>query len=660
MKMKFSSLRVRMLLPVFLMILVVVVTLTSLFSRAYTKMVLQREQEKNASGFELVSRSFTPMINESIDAVMGTMAEESIVSYAGLRYSTAAELVHARISCRDCLQKFISGKDGIYGLLFMRPDGSLFGSLPDGNFFLDDPELNPLPEEVRSRILDARLGQVVWVGPMTGAAIYGFDSDRVPKNIMIAAWRSVNVNYGDLFALMLMDESIFENLFSTIEDDESTWHLFSADQSEIYHTGNDACPDPDRLISESNSGEIFYDENGRSFCAFSRTMTSPEWTLVREVSMDGYERVIRGVRRSVAVIAVAVFLIAMAIYRFWLKKFMGQFNTLLNGIVRMGEGELEPIASGPFTISEFETMHQEIDRTSLALNHQMDTIRRMEREQMEQENKIKEQERIVQELITAREIQRSALPHIFPPFPEREEIDLFASMDPAQDVGGDFYDYYLLDDDHLCLCIADVSGKGIPGALFMMISKRILEDFARTERNVSRTLEKTNEALCDNNQAEMFITVWIGILEISTGKLTAANAGHEYPAIRKKDGRFELYKDKHGFVIGGLENMRYKEYTLQLDPGDKLFVYTDGVPEAMNGSNEMFGTERMISALNTCAGESPKTILQKVKRTVDAFVGDSKQFDDLTMMCLEYRGPVAGNGGEPAQPMGSSSDDLTP
>lgn len=135
MKMKFSSLRVRMLLPVLLMILVVVVTLTSLFSRAYTKMVLQREQEKNASGFELVSRSFTPMINESIDAVMGTMAEESIVSYAGLRYSTAAELVHARISCRDCLQKFISGKDGIYGLLFMRPDGSLFGSLPDGNFF---------------------------------------------------------------------------------------------------------------------------------------------------------------------------------------------------------------------------------------------------------------------------------------------------------------------------------------------------------------------------------------------------------------------------------------------------------------------------------------------------------------------------------------------
>ena len=325
MKMKFSSLRVRMLLPVLLMILVVVVTLTSLFSRAYTKMVLQREQEKNASGFELVSRSFTPMINESIDAVMGTMAEESIVSYAGLRYSTAAELVHARISCRDCLQKFISGKDGIYGLLFMRPDGSLFGSLPDGNFFLDDPELNPLPEEVRSRILDARLGQVVWVGPMTGAAIYGFDSDRVPKNIMIAAWRSVNVNYGDLFALMLMDESIFENLFSTIEDDESTWHL---------------------LISESNSGEIFYDENGRSFCAFSRTMTSPEWTLVREVSMESYERVIRGVRRSVAVVAGAVFLIAMAIYRFWLKKFMGQFNTLLNGIVRMGEGELEPIASG--------------------------------------------------------------------------------------------------------------------------------------------------------------------------------------------------------------------------------------------------------------------------------------------------------------------------
>ncbi len=157
----------------------------------------------------------------------------------------------------------------------------------------------------------------------------------------------------------------------------------------------------------------------KAVCAFSMTMTSPEWTLVREVSMEAYEQVIGLVRQTVAIIAGVIFLVALAIYEFWLKKFMRQFNTLLDGIVRMGTGELDPIAAEPFTIDEFETMHQEIDRTSLALNHQMDTIRRMEREQMAQENKIKEQERIVQELTTAKEIQRSALPHIFPPFPER-------------------------------------------------------------------------------------------------------------------------------------------------------------------------------------------------------------------------------------------------
>ena len=253
-------------------------------------------------------------------------------------------------------------------------------------------------------------------------------------------------------------------------------------------------------------------------------------------------------------------------------------------------------------------------------------------------NMRKEQERIAKELTTARQIQSSALPHVFPPFPDKKEIELYASMDPATDVGGDFYDFFLLDEDHLCLMIADVSGKGIPGALFMMISKRVLEDFAKSEHDVKTILEKANETLCDNNQAEMFVTVWLGVLELSTGKLTAANAGHEYPAIGKNGGGFELFKDKHGFVIGGMEGSRYREYELQLSPGDKLFVYTDGVPEATDEGGELFGTERMVEALNTCAEESPEEILRRVRIAVDAFVGDAEQFDDLTMLCIEYRG----------------------
>ena len=641
MKQKLKSLQVRMLLPVVVMTLFIVTMLTTLFSRAYISMILQQEQEVNAASFETISRSITPLIASSIGEVRNILSDSRVSDYARLQYTSEVDLIHARISCRDYLRTEIARHEGIFGLLFMRKDGSIFGALPEGNFFLDDPEGNPLSEDMKAQILNAPRGQMIWAGPVPGAALYGFENAKTPQNIMIAAWKSVDVNYGECYVMVLMDETIFEKLFETMQDGKSTWHLFTAEQTEIYHTGQDedACSNPERLISESNSETVFNDENGNPVSAFSMTMKSPSWTLVREVPMENYEQVIRRVRSAICLIAVVVLLIALAIYRLWLKGFMRQFNLLLKGIIRMGEGELEPMASVPYTIQEFETMQQEIDRTSLALNQQMDTIRRMEREQMEQENMIKEQERIVKELSTARQIQKSVLPHIFPPFPDRAEIDLFATMDPAKDVGGDFYDFYFIDEDHLCLVIADVSGKGIPAALFMMLSKRILEDLARQEPTPSTILEKTNDLLCDNNQAEMFVTVWLGILEISTGKLTAANAGHEFPAICKKGGSFELYKDTHGFVVGGMEGVHYKGYDLQLNPGDKLFVYTDGVPEATDGSGEMFGTDRMITALRSCADNTPEEILQGVKSAVDSFVGDAEQFDDLTMMCLEYKGP---------------------
>ena len=638
MKQKFTSLRVRMLLPVIAMTLFVVALLTVLFSRAYTNMILQQERDENAAGFELVSRSVTPLIESSIVEVQSVLSDSRVASYARREYPTAAQLVHARISCRDYLRGELSRQEGIFGLLFMRQDGSLFGALPEGSFFLDDPRQNPLSEDVISQILNVPLGQTIWAGPSSGAALYGFENEKTPQTVMIAAWKSVDVRYGELYALMLMDDSIFARLFSTLQDGKSTWHLFTADHLELYHSGEGGCLEPERMIRESNSGGVFRNERGEAVSAFSMELSSPDWTLVREVSMENSIQVVSRVRSVVFITAVLVFLVALRIYRSWLKRFMLQFDSLLSGIKSMGQGNLEPIASGPFSIGEFETMHQEIDRTSHALHEQMDTIRRMEREQMEQENRIREQERIVEELHTAREIQMSALPHTFPPVPERKEFELFARMVPARDVGGDFYDFFLIDEDHLCLVIADVSGKGIPGALFMMLSKRIIEESARLELNAAEILEKTNRALCDNNQAGMFVTVWLGILEMPTGRLTAANAGHEYPAIQEHGGAFVLYKDKHGFVIGGMEEARYQAYELRLRPGDKIFVYTDGVPEATADSGEMFGTERMVTALNTGAEGSPEEILSAVKQAVDAFVGDAEQFDDLTMMCLTYKG----------------------
>ena len=249
-----------------------------------------------------------------------------------------------------------------------------------------------------------------------------------------------------------------------------------------------------------------------------------------------------------------------------------------------------------------------------------------------------EKQRISTELSLATRIQTAMLPHVFPPFPDRTEFDIYASMNPAKEVGGDFYDFFLIDNDHLGLVMADVSGKGVPAALFMMASKIILQSCAMLGGSPAEILTKTNEAICSNNQEEMFVTVWLGILEISTGKLTAANAGHEYPVIRNAGGRFELFKDKHGFVIGGMSGAKYREYEIQMEPGSKLFLYTDGVPEATDADKNMFGTERMVDALNAEPEASPEGILKNVRSAVDSFVKEAEQFDDLTMLCIEYRG----------------------
>ena len=249
-----------------------------------------------------------------------------------------------------------------------------------------------------------------------------------------------------------------------------------------------------------------------------------------------------------------------------------------------------------------------------------------------------EKERIGAELSVANRIQTAMLPSIFPPFPGRSEFDIFASMDPAKEVGGDFYDFFLVDDDHLCLVIADVSGKGIPAALFMMACKIIFKNYAMMGKSPAQILADANTAITANNQEDMFVTAWVGVLEISTGILTTANAGHEYPVLKKPGGAFELIRDKHGFVIGGIESVQYQEETIQLEPGSKLFVYTDGLPEATNGQKKLFGTDRLLIELNKEPDVGARKILEHMAAAVRDYVEDAEQFDDLTMMCLEYNG----------------------
>ena len=249
-----------------------------------------------------------------------------------------------------------------------------------------------------------------------------------------------------------------------------------------------------------------------------------------------------------------------------------------------------------------------------------------------------EKERISAELNVATQIQADMLPRIFPPFPERHDFDIYATMDPAKEVGGDFYDFFLTDDDHLCLVMADVSGKGVPAALFMVIAKTLIKNHALHGESPSEILYNVNNQLCEGNEAEMFVTVWLAIIELSTGKGVAANAGHEHPAICRRDGKYELVIYRHAPAVAAMEGIRFRQHEFELNPGDRLYVYTDGVPEATDAHDELFGPERMVAALNREPDAAPEALLRNVRQEIDAFVGDAPQFDDITMLGLHYKG----------------------
>lgn len=278
--------------------------------------------------------------------------------------------------------------------------------------------------------------------------------------------------------------------------------------------------------------------------------------------------------------------------------------------------------------NEIGQLSEDFIELTSEIDHYIDSI-----EQITKEN-----ERITAELELASKIQSSMLPSIFPAFPERGDVDIYAVMDPAREVGGDFYDFFFIDPDHLGIVIADVSGKGIPGALFMMISKVILQNCASIGGSPAEIMKRTNKMICANNKEEMFVTIWFGILDVSSGQMKAVNSGHEYPAFRKKDGKFELMKGKHNIATGIMEGVSYSEYEIQMEPGDKIFLYTDGVPEATSKETELYGTDRLIDALNQKGDGTPYDILMEVRHSVNEFVKDAEQFDDLTMMCVEYRG----------------------
>lgn len=346
-------------------------------------------------------------------------------------------------------------------------------------------------------------------------------------------------------------------------------------------------------------------------------------------TVDGIDRAIQTVLVLVALVCVAaVAVVAMASVAL-ARKLTTPLSHLLEGVERIGGGDLT-------TQLEVHT-GDEIETLANAFNHMTASLQQHIRDLTAV---TAEKERIGAELNVATKIQKDMLPNIFPAFPERREFDIYATMDPAKEVGGDFYDFFMVDDTHLAVVMADVSGKGVPAALFMVIAKTIIKNQALTGESLDQVFQRANDQLCENDGEGLFVTAFMGLLDLKDGGFTYVNAGHNPPLLRRKGGTYEYLKLDPGFVLAGLEGMTYDTAHLTLAPGDTLYLYTDGVTEALNPEEELFGEDRLRAALN-----DPQAIhlpvaqlLPYLRAALEQYARGAEQADDITMLGITYRG----------------------
>ncbi len=383
--------------------------------------------------------------------------------------------------------------------------------------------------------------------------------------------------------------------------------------------------------------DIFNNEFGHTYAYYSPVILNGEkiGLVCADMSVGTVTDQIRNAVVSQTTGSLAVFLIGIFIMVYLIRKvFLKRILQLEKNVAEYADKKDVDIAE---TIRSSEQGNDEIRSLS---DRFAGMITELEDYMIDLQHVTAEKERIGAELSVATQIQADMLPRIFPPFPERNEFDLFASMNPAKEVGGDFYDFFMIDGDHLGLVIADVSGKGVPAALFMVIAKTLIKNRALSGNysGPGEVLAEANDQLCEGNDAELFVTVWFGILTISTGHLVFASGGHEYPAFYRIEEGFRIEKDKHGMPLATLEGLKFRETETSLKPGERLFLYTDGVTEATNAEQELFGEKRMIESLQKHSQDSIEDMLSNVKKDIDAFVGDAPQFDDLTMLGIIYKG----------------------
>ena len=355
-----------------------------------------------------------------------------------------------------------------------------------------------------------------------------------------------------------------------------------------------------------------------------------QFETFRSSSFDAFRNEMFHARNILVLLVVLIVAIGMASAFSIASRITDPLNTITRRVASMGVRNRQFMMEDAYrTGDEIEVLAESFAKQSARTTLYIDQIKRV----------TAEKERIGAELDMASRIQSSQLPSLFPPFPERKEFSLYASMTPAKAVGGDFYDFFMIDRDHLAFVMADVSGKGVPAALLMMVSRVLIKSSMQNGRGPGEALESVNNQLCEGNETEFFVTMWVAEFEISTGKGIAVNAGHEHPVLRRAGGSYELVVYKHSMPVGIMKGIPFKQHEFRMNPGDSFFVYTDGVPEATSRKQELYGTDRMLEALNRDPDAQPEQVLANVSQDISRFVDGAEQFDDITMLCFRYLGP---------------------
>ena len=351
---------------------------------------------------------------------------------------------------------------------------------------------------------------------------------------------------------------------------------------------------------------------------------------ITDGAVAGIDKSIYTVLMLVALVCVAAIAIVAFVSYAFAQKLTTPLSHLLEGVERISGGDLKTQIE-VHTGDEIETLADAFNSMTANLEKYIHDLTAV----------TAEKERIGAELNVATQIQKDMLPNIFPAFPERQEFDIYASMDPAKEVGGDFYDFFMVDASHLAVVMADVSGKGVPAALFMVIAKTIIKNQALTGDPLGQVFERANDQLCENNGEGLFVTAFMGLLDLNTGDFTYVNAGHNAPLLRRKDGNYEYLQMEPGFVLAGLDGMQYESSHLKFGKGDTLFLYTDGVTEALNPNEELFGEDRLREALNDDRGRDLQVskLLPYIRSALEEFARGAEQADDITMLGITYRGP---------------------